>query len=213
MKARLNQSFSRRIGKSLSGTQKGFLDQMLPKFLVDNSKIDGEVYLEIGFGMGEHFIHQARMNPQSYFIGSEPYLNGVANVLKAASLYGIDNFGLWPDDVDLLLENLPDHSLNGIYILFPDPWPKRKQNKKRILNNERLDIFKMKLKPGAFINFASDIYQYIEGVQKTIASRQDFKEVERDEFLPFVGYTETKYHKKALEKGIKPKFLSFEVLM
>jgi len=104
------------------------------------------IFLEIGFGMGEHFINQAKMNPDVLFIGVEVYLNGVANVLKLAQEQNVTNFLLFPNNLDLILNDLPSNSLDRIYILFPDPWIKNKQKKKRIFNKERLKILQDKIK-------------------------------------------------------------------
>ncbi len=99
----LNRLYARRIGKSLSGVQQNLLDNELPKYLFSKEKLVNEkrkVFLEIGFGMGEHFINQAKMNPNALFIGVEVYLNGVANVLKLAGEHNITNFLLFPNNLD-----------------------------------------------------------------------------------------------------------------
>lgn len=217
----LNRSFSRRIGKSLSDLQKQLLDNMLPQHLFTIEKLNeklkifahdrtdqanNKLFLEIGFGMGEHFVHQAKLNPDSIFIGAEVYLNGVANVLKLASQNNISNFLLWPDDLDLILNEMPECSLSGIYILFPDPWPKRKQHKKRILNKKRLEILRSKLAIGGLINFASDIDDYFDKTKELIEQDGNF-EVINSNFTPHDTYIMTKYHHKALSEGRNARFL------
>lgn len=213
----LNRSFSRRIGKSLSDLQKQLLDNMLPQHLFTTEKlkilasakgqlVNKKLFLEIGFGMGEHFVHQAELNSDAIFIGAEVYLNGVANVLKLASQNNISNFLLWPDDLDLILNQIPERSLSGIYILFPDPWPKRKQHKKRILNKERLEILKSKLVIGGLMNFASDIDDYFDKTKELIDLDGSF-EVINSNFTPHDTYIMTKYHHKALSEGRNARFL------
>src|SRR5688572_5939806 len=104
----LNRSFARRIGKNLSNTRKHLLETELKNhlFSIDQllaiSPTVNEVFLEIGFGMGEHFISLAAQNQDAFFIGAEAYLNGVANTLKMAKEHEITNFLIWPDDVDLI---------------------------------------------------------------------------------------------------------------
>lgn len=205
----LNRSFSRRIGKSLSTLQKELLEFELPKYLFVSNRINKykNAVLEIGFGMGEHFIHQAKLNSETLFIGAEPYLNGVANVLKLAQEHQVENFLLWPDDLDIILNDLPNEFLDGIFILFPDPWPKRKQNKKRILNNIRLDIFKSKLKNQGFLVFASDIENYFDASKILVTSDSSFKLIDENFEIPHKNYIITKYHQKAIANDRVPKFL------
>jgi release factor glutamine methyltransferase len=216
---RLNRSFSRRIGKTLSALQKDLLESRLPTFLINKESLDNirkqdkEIYLEVGFGMGEHFVHQTKNKPDAIFIGIEVYLNGVANVLKLAQEDNITNFLLWADDLDLILDIFPDNLLSGIYILFPDPWPKRSQNKKRILNKDRLELLQRKLRSSGFLIFASDIDDYFEVAKNAIESNGNFIVTENQETVES-GYTNyhdnyipTKYHKKAEESGRTPRFL------
>jgi len=213
----LNRSFSRRIGKSLSVTQKNLLEFDLLAHLYNKGAVDELVgrkplILEIGFGMGDHFINQARLNSHTIFIGAEPYLNGVANALKLAKEQGVTNFLLWPDDLDIILNDMPDNILEGIYILFPDPWPKTKQQKKRILNIERLRIFKDKLKDGGFLVFASDIDSYFEMVKKLFDNDESFQLESRDFTNPPPNYVTTKYHQKSIDAGRVARFLKYRYI-
>lgn len=160
------------------------------------------IILEIGVGMGEHFVHQAAKNPNIFFIGVEVYLNGIANVLKLAIQQNVSNFLLWPDDLDLIINYLPDKQLDGIYILFPDPWPKNKQRKKRIFNIQRLAILQDKLKDGGFLSFASDIPDYFSASLKLIINNKNFSLQEAEDFSkPHSNYITTKYHSKAINEG------------
>lgn len=205
----LNRSFSRRIGKSLSASQKELLAMSLPRYLFSAEKIQKfyptDIFLEVGFGMGEHFVRQAHLRPDSLFIGAEVYQNGVANVLKLAAEQQLQNFLLWPDDLDLILEDLPDNALSGVYILFPDPWPKRKQHKKRIFNGGRLKLFSEKLKPEGFITFSSDIEDYFNESLALVKMNNELKIsllTEHNSYIP------TKYHQKAIKEGRTPRFFS-----
>lgn len=171
----LNRSYARRIGKSLSSLQQNLLDTELPKYLFSKEKLIDEVFIEIGFGMGEHFINQAKMNPNALFIGVEVYLNGVANVLKLAGRQNITNFLLFPNNLDFILNDLPNNSLDSIYILFPNPWTKNKQKKKRIFNKERLKVLQDKLKDNGNLVFASDIENYFYEVIERIEQNGNFE--------------------------------------
>ena len=208
----LNRSFARRVGKTLSTSQKELLESDLPDYSYSNrvllNKMAGKrVFLEIGFGMGEHFIHQASKEKDAIFIGVEAYLNGVANVLKIAKEQNIINILLWPDDLDLILNDLPAKILDGIYLLFSDPWPKRKHHKKRLFNKERLVILQDKLKEKGFLVFASDMDDYFESSKNIILNNSNFHLLTKDFSQPYDSYIITKYHQKAREAGREAKFL------
>jgi release factor glutamine methyltransferase len=104
---------------------------------------------------------------------------------------------------------MPDNILEGIYILFPDPWPKTKQLKKRILNTKRLSIFKKKLKDGGFLVFASDIDSYFEMVKKLFDNDESFKLHTQDFLHPHANYVTTKYHQKSIDAGRIARFLRY----
>jgi release factor glutamine methyltransferase len=205
------RTFGRRIGKSLSNIQKELIENELTKYAFTPEKLAQNKYektiLEIGFGMGEHFVHQMSLNPTSLFIGAEVYLNGVANSLKLAGEQNINNFLIWPGDIDLILANLPGASLDGIYILFPDPWHKRRYMKKRLFNSERLQTLKTKLKQNGFLVFASDIDDYFESAKTLIQQDHDLSIQNSDFLAPHEGYVKTKYHQKAEAAGRIPQFL------
>lgn len=207
----LNRTFGRRIGKSLSNIQKDLIENELPKYEFTPERFGqtkyNKVILEIGFGMGEHFIHQMSLNLTSLYIGAEVYLNGVANSLKQAKEQALDNFLIWPGDIDLIIASLPQNSLVGIYILFPDPWHKRRYMKKRLLNAERLKTLKAKLKPNGFLVFASDIEDYFESAKALISQDLDFLIQNSDFTTPHAGYIKTKYHQKAEKADRIPQFL------
>lgn len=206
-----NKTFARRVGKSLTAGNKDALSNILPRFLFSQSKIQAmaytKIYLEIGFGMGEHLLNQMSINRDSFYIGSDVYLNGVAGFLRKAADNGLSNYQIWPDDVDLLFDKLPDNSLEGIYILFPDPWPKRRHIRKRLLNETRLIILKNKLKNGGSLYFASDINDYFDSVVTIINKDRSFTILNESYNIPHEGYIETNYHQKALRQGRVPKFL------
>lgn len=207
MQENLNKSFARRVGKTLSNTQKTLLENTLPHYQFNVESFDGSkpTFLEIGLGMGEHFINLASQNPEAKFIGFEPYLNGVANILQSAEQRKLENIKIWPDDADLVLDKLPQNSIEGIYILFPDPWPKKRHHKKRFFNEIRLKILLKLLKRNGFIIFASDIEDYFE--QACEVANMGKLKTEIFDKAPHQEYIETKYNKKAILEGRKAKFL------
>ena len=208
----LNRTFARRVGKSLSGLKQDLIDSTLPKYLYDPQKADlakyDKIFLEIGFGMGEHFVNQIQENPDSLHIGVEVYINGVANALKQLDNCDCNNFMIWPDDLDLVLKKIPDNSLDGIYVLFPDPWHKRRSLKKRLFNQPRLDDFKDKLKNHGFVAFASDIDDYFDVACSLLKNDSDFTIKDNDFNSPHAGYIQTKYHSKAIREGRAAQFIT-----
>ncbi|MDG1436868.1 MAG: hypothetical protein P8P83_03710 [Rickettsiaceae bacterium] len=209
----LNRTFARRVGKALSDLKQNLVDHELPKHLYSTERLTtnkyDKVFLEIGFGMGEHFVHQVKSNPDSLYIGAEVYINGVANALK--QVQSCDNFMIWPDDLDLVLNKIPHGLLDGIYVLFPDPWHKRRALKKRLFNNVRLESFKAILKKNGFIAFASDIIDYTESVHELLNSDKDFIIQNTDLTIPHDGYIQTKYHSKGLKEGRNPQFIQAQL--
>lgn len=205
---KLNKSFARRIGKSLSQVQQSLLSNELPKYLFDPLVLPSskQYIAEIGIGMGDHFVARAAQNSGAIHIGFEPYLNGVANSLKLSNEQNITNILLWPDDMDLVFDKLPDDSLDEIYILFPDPWPKLRHHKRRIINTTRLKLFARKLKPQGLLHFASDIDHYFDSAHSQINDSEYFEEVSASEEMP-KGYIKTRYHMKAEEELRRPRFL------
>lgn len=214
---KLNKSFARRVGKALSQHKLHLINNFLPQvswginqdcqFL---SKYD-KFFLEIGIGMGEHFAHHVTHNPSNFYLGAEPYLNGVAGTLEKLEPTNSQNFLLWADDIDLILLNLPQNTLDGIYILFPDPWHKKKHHKRRIISPERLKRFARTLKEDGSIYFASDIDDYIIYVQDMINDSKELELVTKDPLIPHENYIATKYHQKASSLGIKPHFLEIKL--
>lgn len=207
MIARLNKSFSRRIGKSLSPSQQSLLQNVLPQYLFDPLVTLAAISTkaEIGIGMGDHFVIRAQENPDAIYIGFEPYLNGVANSLKLMQQQNVQNILLWPDDVDLVFDQLPEHCLDELHILFPDPWTKTYHHKRRIINDTRMKLFASKIKVGGMLYFASDIEHYFDEAERVILNNSMFSVKTSD--TPYSSYRKTKYHHKADIAGRLSKFL------
>ena len=201
-----NKSFARRIGKSLSQNQKRFLYENLANYRFMNEDINSfkSFYLEIGFGMGENLLGIARANPDKFFVGSDVYINGVNKVIKGIISSNIENLKVWDDDVNTLLENLKLNSLEGVYVLFPDPWHKRRHNKRRLLNKAMLDRLVSLMKKEAVLIFASDNLDYFQQVQDMTRSMCNLKPTICKDTL---GYVKTKYHRKAEDCKATCKFL------
>jgi tRNA (guanine-N7-)-methyltransferase len=166
------RSFGRRKGHKLSPRQEQLIATMLPRLQPDLSRPPPEpltslfdtpveeVWLEIGFGAGEHLLWQARNNPRAGLIGCEPYINGVAKVLAAVEEEALPNIAVYPDDALALLDWLPPAALDRAFILFPDPWPKRRHRRRRFLRAENIAALARVMRPGAELRFATDIGDY-----------------------------------------------------
>jgi tRNA (guanine-N7-)-methyltransferase len=169
--------YGRRRGKKLRGGQQSLLDTLLPRLALalppEGQAIDlasafgGQVpndegvWLEVGFGSGEHLVWQAEQHPNVGLIGCEPYLNGVAKCLTHIERAGVTNIRLLTDDARLLMAALPARSLGRVFILFPDPWPKARHHKRRFVQRETLDRLAELMRPGAELRLATDDPSYL----------------------------------------------------
>ncbi len=181
-----------------------------PAFLFDPP--NGDVWLEIGFGSGEHLAHQAQSHPEIGFLGAEPFINGVATLLSVMERDGIDNILLLNDDVRLLLNKIAPGSLGRVFILHPDPWPKTRHHKRRLFSHETLDTLARLMKPGALLRFASDDMKYIRWALEIIGRRDDFAwqvEGPADWRNRPDDAVETRYEAKALKQGKRCVYLNF----
>ena len=219
--------YGRLKGKHLRDSQKGYLDEDLAGFSpgpvdwttnpardpLDLAALFGgrPVWLEVGFGGGEHMVHQAGRHPEVGIIGCEPYINGVAMLLGKLRAAGGDNVRIHPGDVRDLFDVLPTGSLDKAFLLYPDPWPKKRHHRRRFVTPEHLDPLARALKPGAELRIATDIPDYV---------RQTLEEVPRAGFdwqarrpedwrRPWGDWISTRYEQKALREGRVPHYLTF----
>jgi tRNA (guanine-N7-)-methyltransferase len=160
------RSYGRIKTRAIKPRQAGLMQTLLPKLAIDLSRpIDlaaGPVWAEIGFGGGEHLAAQARAHPEVQFLGAEPFLNGVASCLRHIEEGALANVRLHPADGRDLIAALPDASLDRLFILFPDPWPKTRQQKRRLVQPEAVSEFARVLKLGGSLRFATDVASYAD---------------------------------------------------
>jgi tRNA (guanine-N7-)-methyltransferase len=220
--------FGRRKGKRLRGQQERRLAELLPALRVtlppDGQDLDPRtlfpalptppdaVWLEIGFGGGEHLAAQAAAHPGIGIIGAEPFVNGVVKLLAAIEERGLRNVRIRDEDVTALLARLPDACLERVYLLYPDPWPKRRQRKRRFVSDASLAEIGRVLKDGGLFRFASDIDDYA-GWTLARAARCPVlhwtARTARDWTQPFPGWPGTRYEAKAVAAGRRPTYLEF----
>jgi tRNA (guanine-N7-)-methyltransferase len=174
-----------------------------------------EVWLEIGFGSGEHLIWQAEHHPDVGLIGCEPFINGVSSLLGQVEASGIKTIRVHDGDAREVLDWLPDASLGRVFLLFPDPWPKKRHQKRRLLTAETVGQLARALKPGGLFRFASDDGDYAgEALRLTLADGAFAWTAERasDWRRRPSDWPETRYERKALSAVRKPAYLNFRRL-
>jgi tRNA (guanine-N7-)-methyltransferase len=218
------RSYGRRKGKPLSARKERLIGAFLPLLRLDLKRTApsrlaelfpvpvGEVWLEIGFGSGEHLLWQAEHHKDMGFIGCEPFVNGMASLLGAIEDRGLKTIRMHDGDAREVLAWLPDGSIGRAFLLFPDPWPKRRQLKRRLLAPDTVSELARVLSPGGEIRFASDSGDYAaqallllrrSGAFTWSAERAtDWRERSAD-------WPETRYERKALSEGRKSAYLSF----
>ena len=206
------QFYGRRKGKPLRRRHSDLMESLLPQVALDiadplaNSAAPR--WLEIGFGGGEHLAHQAQLHPGVALTGAEAFLNGVAKLLAEIDERGLRNVRVHYGDARALLEALPDQSMERIYLLYPDPWPKERQKKRRFVSPAALGHFSRVLTDGGLFLFASDIPDYVNWTRDHVAAHGGVAE-EGDPSQPFADWTRTRYETKAIREGRAPAYLTF----
>jgi tRNA (guanine-N7-)-methyltransferase len=208
------RSYGRRRGRKFSPRQQQLWDEALPRVRFEPTRLrsDRATWLEIGFGGGEHLIWQAGHNPDVDIIGCEPFEDGVVKVLTAIEGQGLDNILLHPDDARDLVRKLPDVSIARAFVLFPDPWPKKRHVKRRLVGASLLSDLARVMKPGAELRIGTDIADYArtmlmafqgEAAFHWTAKRPAAWQVRPDD------WPQTRYEDKAVREGRRSVYLSF----
>jgi len=206
----LNRLYGRSQGKPLRARQQGLVDNLLPQIAVPadgpvtSERLFGDdrpLHFEIGFGGGEHLAYRADLLPDHGFIGAEPFVNGVAQALTHIEEQKLANVRLHMGDALDVLARVPDGALTMIYLLHPDPWPKAKHAKRRMMNDGPVKMFADKLKPGGEFRFGTDHPVYLRHALMVMQRHTDaFKWQVKDrsswEVRPS-GWPETRYEHKA----------------
>lgn len=212
--------FGRKKGHRLRDQQSRLMEETLPRLRVGPDAVDdiaalfslptSQVWLEIGFGGGEHLLHQMQLNPDVNFIGCEPFINGMAKLLAADP--DVRRLALHDDDATELLPRLPEASIDRAFVLYPDPWPKRRQRKRRIISAGMLENLARALKPGAIFRFATDIDDYAAWTLARVTASGFFDwpaERAEDWRKPWADWPGTRYEQKAFREGRTPSYLTF----
>lgn len=211
------RSFGRIKSRTLKPRQAGLFETLLPSIEVNDVSLaealtsGRELWLEIGFGGGEHLAAQATAHPDITIIGCEPFLNGVGSALRHIDEAALKNVRILTNDARPLLDKLPDACLSRIFILFPDPWPKARHNKRRFIQPETLAAFARVLKGGGRVRFATDWADYADWTLQRFLGQPAFDwpaQTPADWNMPPADHITTRYETKGLG-DCKPVFLDF----
>jgi tRNA (guanine-N7-)-methyltransferase len=209
----LRRLYGRAKGHKLRAGQAAQVEALLPQVSVPESGEltamalfgdDRPLELEIGFGGGEHLAGQAAARPHVGFIGAEPFLNGVVSALNHIRDEKLDNVRLHMGDALDVLDRVADASLDRVYLLHPDPWPKARHSKRRMVNPGPLDLIARKLKPGAEFRLGTDDPTYCRWSMMVMNRRRDFiwqAETPQDFLVRPADWPETRYERKARRQG------------
>src|ERR687889_264937 len=218
----LNRLYGRSSGHKLRAAQQAALDTFLPQIEVPaegqvSSRTlfgdDRPLHFEIGFGSGEHLAYRADLLPDHGFVGAEPFLNGVATALGHVRDKQLANVRLWRGDALEVLGRIPDGALSFLYRLHPDPWPKARHAKRRMVNDRPIDLFAAKLKPGGEFRLATDDPTYLNWslmvMQRHESQFEWLAERPKDFLEPLGGWIETRYGAKSRREGRRPYYLRY----
>lgn len=220
----------RRLGRPLSAARQKALDSLLPKLSIQANLINGyssldpqnlfthkqsPVWLEIGFGSGEHLRHVMKHETHTNFIGAEPYINGMSAFLKDILDEGLETERLrvHMDDALLLVDSFKDNSLDGIYVLNPDPWHKYRHHKRRIIRPETLDKYARILKPSGQLIMTSDVANLSEWMCMQAQQHLQFEWTatnQNDWQQPPANWQSTRYETKGRDAGRYQSYLIFK---
>lgn len=212
----LISSFGRRAGRSLTARQQMLVDELLPTLCIPDTADAGitpkpkAIHLEIGFGGGEHLAAQAAANHDILYLGCEPYMNGVAKLLSVIDEQKLTNIRLFTDDARLLIDRLPEASIATIYILFPDPWPKMRHHKRRIISQATFESLARIQPVGGRLLLATDHEDYSVWMFEQLRETPYYEwiaERESDWATPPADWVQTRYERKTTEQGRPPVFI------
>lgn len=210
--------FGRVAGKRLHKGQRALFETLLPKVKIDFAdelsplaptvpfeNPDAPLVLEIGYGGGEHLARLATLHPDTNFVGAEVFTGGIGKMLEKIQAGALSNIRLYTEDAIVLLADLPDASLERVYLLYPDPWPKKRHHKRRFISNITLAELVRTLKPGGHFCFATDIEDYANWTLAHMIRQSEFNWSTSPEpqfwHAPFEGWQATRYEAKARREG------------
>lgn len=216
------RSFGRRRGRGLSTRQHDLLRNVLPRVQLDLADpapaqigtlfptAVEKVWLEVGFGGAEHLVWQSRQNPRAGIIGCEPFEDGIVKAIDAIETEKLDNILVHPDDARPVLRWLPSGGLDRVFILFPDPWPKKRHVKRRLVTGTLLEELARVMRPGGELRLATDVGDYARDILLGAGDGGRFRwlaECAQNWRERPADWPQTRYEAKAAAKGRRRYFL------
>lgn len=216
--------YGRVHGKTLRQSQKTYLDEDLDRLslpgvtleenparaALDLERFHGKpLWLEIGFGGGEHLVHMAATYPQVEIIGCEPFVNGIAMLLGKIRQAEVQNLCLHPGDVRDLFDVLPAACLSKVFLNYPDPWPKARHHRRRFVTPEYLHPLARAMQPGSELRVATDIPDYVRQTLEEVPPAGFDLVHEAGPGGAWDDWLSTRYEQKALREGRAPHYLTF----
>lgn len=220
--------FGRKIGRRLGVKRQELFDTLFPRIDIKEilktkeapvhpndlfEKPYKEIHIEIGFGDGDMLRQAHVQNRDIGYIGCEPFMNGVCNLLTAIKENDLSNIRLWQDDALVLLTQLEENSVDRLYIMNPDPWPKKRHYKRRVVRPETLDLFAKILKKDALLIMTTDVDDLAEWMVTQASNHPNFDwqaNCQADWQTPPKGWIQTKYEKKGIAAGRVQTYLIFK---
>ena len=215
-----NNFYGRRRFKKLKKSHIKYIDELLPLLNIENSQIfdsifysNREVWLEIGFGSGEHLISIAKKNPNIFFVGFEPFIDGVSKILSKIFFNDLKNIFIYPDDFREIIKKIPSSRIGNVFLLFPDPWPKKKHQKRRLINEKIIEeLSRIMIKDSCFYT-ATDVEEYFNFIKEKFLCNINFienKSINFSNAKKWEGWVETRYEQKGIKQGRIAKYASFQ---
>jgi len=214
--------YGRRKGRPLHARKTMLMQELLPQLLIAlpknpaqpkdffaNAPAAAPAGLEVGFGGGEHLAAQAKKHPEALFIGCEPFVNGVASLLDHIQREDLKNIRIFNDDARLVLDALADASLDRCFVLFADPWPKKRHAERRFIGPENLDRLARALKSGGVLRLASDHPSLVAWMRECLSLHPDFVCIHASAAPP-ADWIGTRYEEKAIKAGRQPFYMDYK---
>lgn len=220
-----NRLFGRKKGYPIKQEKKKKFDYIFPKLNLNLESVKNKdifskfpstadtFFLEVGFGSGEHVKWQLENNPKTGIFCCEPYINGVANLISSLKEKYYNRIRIMMDDAELLLDTLPEKSISKIFILFPDPWNKKKHFKRRFINEKTISKMSKVMKDDGEIRISTDSSSYVAWILHHFLNSNEFvweAKSKKDFLCKPLDWVQTRYEKKAISSGKIPIFLIFK---
>ena len=205
--------YKKRLRRPLSKKQRKLLKFTLQKFLFKKKIVNNKKFLEIGFGYGENLIHLSKNNSDTSIIGCEVYEPGIANLVEKIEIEKLKNIYIYPKNIFSLFDNLEKNSFQKVFILYPDPWPKKKHFKRRLISEILLEKIYEILKKNGLIFISTDSSDYLNIILYTFFLNKNFLWVNKkitNCYKRPKELIESKYERKGIIKSNKKYFLKFK---